>query len=234
MGKKMMSVEIFASGVDKALGGGLVSAVLYGSTLEGMLTAGMNVMLVAAKWTPDQMDAIKAVVKPWTSAGNPAPLLFTRERLADCCDVFPIEMLDMRQAYRVVHGVDVLAGLEISRANLRHQVEFELRSKLVRLREGYLACGGDAKCLAGILVASSTPVLVVMRAALRLFEQGDAPADKLAALERLRQHIPLDAEPFIQIAEAKRSGSLPKEEARELFDRYLAQVELATDAVNAL
>ena len=41
----------------------------------------------------------------------------------------------MERARKILYGADVLANLNISDEYLRHQTEFELRSKLIKLRQ---------------------------------------------------------------------------------------------------
>ena len=61
-------------------------------------------------------------------------------------DVFTIELLDMKQHHRVLYGEDVLSGLRIAIDLHRVQVEYELREKLILLRQHILiADGNDAK-----------------------------------------------------------------------------------------
>ncbi len=66
------------------------------------------------------------------------PFLFTKEELMDGVDVFPIEFLNIRQHHKILYGEDFLKSIEISKEDLRHQLEFEFRSKLIHLRKEYL------------------------------------------------------------------------------------------------
>jgi len=65
---------------------------------------------------------------------SPMPVYFTVEELQRAADVFPIEFLQMEQARKILHGSDPFELVDISRANLRHQTEYELRTKLIQLR----------------------------------------------------------------------------------------------------
>ncbi len=85
------------------------------------------------------------------------PFVFTKEELADGADVFPIEFLNIRQHHKTLHGDDLLEDMEISKKNLRHQLEFEFRSKLIHLRREYLQSRG--KHLENI-ISSAVPTMV--------------------------------------------------------------------------
>lgn len=66
------------------------------------------------------------------------PLVFTKEELTNGMDVFPIEFLNIKQHHTMIFGENILKDIVISKPNLRRQLEFEFRSKLIHLREQYL------------------------------------------------------------------------------------------------
>ena len=66
------------------------------------------------------------------------PFFLTKEEIIDGVDVFPIEFLNIRQHHKILYGEDFLKDIEISKKDLRHQLEFEFRSKLIHLRKEYL------------------------------------------------------------------------------------------------
>ncbi len=85
------------------------------------------------------------------------PLIFTREEIMDGVDVFPIEFLNIRQHHKTLYGDDFLKDIEISKKDLRQQLEFDLRSKLIHLRKEYLL--SDGRYLE-TLILSAVPTLV--------------------------------------------------------------------------
>lgn len=91
------------------------------------------------------------------------PLVMTHEELTDGVDVFPIEFLNIKQHYEVLHGKDCLADITISKKHLRQQLEFEFRSKLIHLREEYLHFKGkDLEHLILAAVPTLIPILGAM------------------------------------------------------------------------
>jgi hypothetical protein len=70
------------------------------------------------------------------------PILFTKEELMQGVDVFPVEFLNIKLHHKILYGEDLLKDLKISKENLRHQLEFEFRSKLIHLRSEYLLYSG--------------------------------------------------------------------------------------------
>ncbi len=231
----MMKPEEFSQKCEAALGNRLKAVVLYGSAVTGDFIekkSGYNMLVVAEAWTPEVMNSFRKLAQNWMRADNPMPLFFTPARLKNSADVFPMEMLDILEAHRVLHGQDPLQGVEVNPQHLRHQVEFELRSKLMALRQGYVGLRKPSKELPGLMTHSIGSVLVVFRGALRLFQQ-EVPQDKQDALQQLARKLAFPTEVFEEIL-ALKSGEKKWETDRgeDLFLRYLAKIELVLDRVD--
>jgi hypothetical protein len=234
--EKRVTPERFATDVQNVLGDRLHSLVLYGSTAAGDRIekwSDHNTLLVAEALGPDELAALAKPVRRWMDAGNPPPRLFTERELRESCDVFPVEMMDMKQSRKVLAGKDVLAELGISRANLRHQVEMELRVKLMGLREGAMLSGCDRIVLANLMLGSCSSILTLFRAALRLYQE-NVPTDKMAAFEALAKHLPIERAPFEAVVAAKVHGAGLGTAAEKIFASYIRQIETVTEAVDAL
>jgi hypothetical protein len=234
---KKMSPEQFTGKLKTVCGGNLQSVVLYGSAAAGDYEArgsDYNVLIVLNDLQPAVLRQLSQPVSRWEKIGNPAPLLFTRKRLTEAADVFPVELLDMRDARKVLFGADVIAGIHPGTANLRLQVERELRSALIQLRRNYLSVCGSPRRLAALLTGSFSGVLTLFRAALRLYEN-PVPTEKFQALEKLNGHIPVELESFRQI-QALKTGVLKikKVDVGRLFEEYLKTIETVVDAVDQL
>ena len=214
----------------------LRSVILYGSAVTGDFVkkrSDFNVLVIVERLGVPELRALSSVARRWVKAGNPPPLLFTLERLKQSADVFPIEILDMKAANRVLYGQDVLSRIPVSEENLRHQVESELKGKLIQLREAYLITGGKPRAVAEVMVRSLASFLVLFRAALRLYRI-EAPAKKLDALAALARRIPLDPTPF-ETVEALKEGHMKVRQvnADALFGDFLKTVETVVDAIDS-
>src|SRR5262249_45628979 len=67
----------------------------------------------------------------------------TESQLRTGADVFPVDALELIERRALLKGTDVLATLDVTSANLRHQCEYELRSKLIGLRQAFLRERGE-------------------------------------------------------------------------------------------
>jgi len=231
-----MKLEQLTQGLKKACGENLKSVILYGSAAAGDHAgkrSDYNVLVVAGDLSKDALNAFSKTAKAWSRAGNPAPLLFTMERLKNSTDVFPVELLDIKECHQILFGEDVVSGLEISTANLRLQIEHELRGNLIQLRQQYLLASGNAKEVCGLMVRSLSSFLVLFRASLRLFVT-DVPQKKFQALEKLNETVPVPCEVFQTVQNLKDGSLKPKAvDADAIFEKYINAVESVTDAVDA-
>lgn len=230
-----MTLEQLTNELKAACEANLKSVILYGSAAAGDHTgkrSDYNVLVVAGELGTDKLKAFSKTAKAWAKAGNPAPLLFTMERLEKATDVFPIELLDIKECHKILYGEDVVSRLDISTANLRLQIEHELRGNLIQLRQQYLLAG-NAKDICGLMVRSLSSFLVLFRAGLRLFTD-DIPQKKFEALEKLNETIPVPLEVFRKVQDLKDGTLKPKAvDADALFEEYTKTVESVTDAVDA-
>lgn len=230
-----MTPEELVEQLGKALPGKLQSAVLYGSAAAGDFVRGAsdyNVLVVTDRLGTAELTALSKPALQWAKAGHRPPLMFTPAELKASADTFPIELLDIRQSHRVLYGDDPLTDMTIRRDHLRLQLERELKTRLLALREQYLLTAGKPRRVAAVLTASLAGVLVLFRAALRLFRE-DAPASKLEALRALTGHIPFDPQPLVEVHELKhRRRKLREISPLALFESYLKAIEQVSEAVD--
>lgn len=230
-----MTPEELVEQIRSLTSGNLHAAILYGSAVAGdhiPETSNYNVLLVMNCLDVVALDAIARPVGKWAQSGNRPPLLFTVDQLESSADTFPIELLDIQQTHRMLFGDDPLTDVTIDREHLRLQLERELKAKLFALRERYLLTGGRPKEVALLLQASVTGFLVLLRAALRLF-QAEVPAKKIDAVQLLAQHIPFDPQPLLEVdAMRRRRRKWGETVPPMLFQSYLATIEKAVEAID--
>jgi|TARA_B100001971_G_C18208236_1_gene548975 hypothetical protein len=121
------------NGFKKVLGENLVSAVKFGT--EGQPN---NLLFVLKRLDFDILEKIKPLVMECTKKNKVVPLFFTQEELRDGSDVFPLEFLDIKNPHEVLYGDDLIKEIKFDKKHVRRQLEFELRSKLIHLRENYI------------------------------------------------------------------------------------------------
>jgi len=161
-------------------GDNLVSVVLYGSAAAGdhvELRSDYNLLITLRRITPEDLRLAQAPTREWQRLGHPLPVYFTAEELSDAADVFPIEFYQMANARVVLFGQDPFELVKLSDANLRHQTEYELRSKLIQLRRMYIPASVSIEKLCDLMSDSLASFAALFRAVLMLHGE-DAPVPK--------------------------------------------------------
>lgn len=226
-------VTPFLAAADAALGAGY-SALLYGSAARGDYIVGrsnINLMLVLDDPSPTRLRSLAPAFSAWRKAASEPPLLINRTEWARASDVFPIEITDMRAGYQVLRGADPLGAARVERADLRRALERELRGKLLRLRQGYAAAGGNEKALGELAAASSGTILVLLRALLTLADRPvPAPPATLAA----EAAALVGAPPPALVTPVERRGERGWRCTAPEFEQYMDAVALAVGYVDQL
>jgi hypothetical protein len=173
---------------------------------------------------PIDLEAAHEVAEWWRSEGNPLPVYFTSEEMDESSDVFPIEFIDMSQVRQLLYGRDPFEGLKVSTRNLRHQLEYELRAKMLRLRRLYIPTSRNANQLARLMAESLDDFAVLFRHVLAMLGK-EAPFDKRECVMKLAVELQLDEKVFERIFEYAADEEVWLEsETNESFSTYLAQL----------
>ncbi|MBK1876811.1 hypothetical protein [Pelagicoccus mobilis] len=237
--KTLMTAEEFTDALKDALGDRLTMVALFGSAATGETAesySDVNIMVVCTQLGVEELDAIALLSRKWAKMGNPPPLMFALERLMNSSHVFPIELLDIKENHRVLFGRDVLRDLPISQANLRFQLEHELKGKLIQLREGYMLAAEDCESLVNLMLRSLSNFQIMLKASLRFYAVS-VPALKREAVKELSRYVMYDLSAFEELQGIKDGDVLPpfsQEAAKELFERYLEAIERSADLIAAL
>ena len=213
--------------LSEALGEDLVSVVLYGSAAADDYqerVSDLNVLAVLSAIGDVQLEQAYGPVNWWMNKKQSAPILLSVEEVRNASDAFAIEFLDIRAAYRVLYGGDLVQAMTVESAHHRHQVEHEIRALLLRLRGRYLAMQRDRKALRSLLTDSLPSFSTLFRHALIL--DGHRVAVKKHEVFLLAaEAFGISAEPFETIL-ALRQGSkrITDEEVRPLLMAYLDEI----------
>jgi predicted nucleotidyltransferase len=220
-------------------GDNLAAVVLYGSAAAGDATAGdsdYNLLIALRRITPEDLRLAQAPMREWQRLGHPLPVYFTTEELRDAADVFPIEFHQMRRARVVLYGEDPFASLVISDENLRHQTEYELRSKLIQLRRLYIPASVSVEKLCDLMSDSLTSFATLFAPALMLHGVSDPPATKREIVSATARRLGINASPFERVFALRESDAdlISEREAHELFAAYISEIEKVIEAVDSL
>ncbi len=144
-------LEEFVDQLKRAHGNNLVSVILYGShgrrvalhDNPGIIPRGRDannpdvnhdILVVLKHVDPIGLKRSRHIVERWREAGNPLPLFIGRDEISQSADVFPAEFIDLCRGRLVLAGRDPFEGFRVPGRNLKHQLEYELESKLTTYR----------------------------------------------------------------------------------------------------
>lgn len=230
------TIAEFVKRVQEAGGTNIESIILFGSAVSGDFHPGLsnlNLFCVLRDASFEALRALGPAAKWWDGQKQPPPLCMTRHELERTVDVFTIELLDMQRHHRVLYGEDVLKDLRIPLDLHRVQVEYELREKLLLLRQHVLLASESESRLWDILQRSVSSLITLFRHAL-ITLGNEPPATRREAVQALAQRLDFDASVFLRVLDVreKKEGS-KKVDVRDLASRYLAAVEKVAGAVDA-
>ena len=225
----------FVEDLKTAYGGGLQSIILYGSGARGDYVPGksdINFLVVLDEKAVDDLERAQALIPKWRKRAVAVPLIMTKAFIFSSIDVYPVEFLNMKRHYEVVHGEDVLKDLVFDGKALRLQCERELKGKLMLLRTGFLNTAGKAEDLRRLMAVSITAFLSVF-GALLLVRGREIPKERRDIVPAVAQTYGLDAAPFlrcIDLREGKKDLSLG--DLKTIFQSYMAEIEILIKAVD--
>jgi len=226
MKKPEDKLQELAQRLQSACGENLVSLVLYGSAAREDFHetySDVNLLVVVRDLRATAFAAVAPVIAWWShELGLRPPMIMTLQELQESADVFAIELLDIRTTHRILAGEDVPTTIEIPMNLHRVEVEHELRTTLLRLRQHLLLTPDKTDELRAILAKSISSVVTLFRHALIALGE-DTPHAKGKLVEQAGEVFGFDAQPLRSILELRNDPHQPRS-VLELYHAYLAAI----------
>jgi predicted nucleotidyltransferase len=218
-----------------AAGENLKAVVLYGSAATAEYEtrhSDVNVLVLLERTALNDLERLHAATEWWMKEGNPAPVIFTHDELMRSADVFAIELLDMKHRHRMLSGDDFLEKLDVPLRLHRLQVERELRTNWMRLRQAVIAAPDSKKARLAIMLSSVATFCVLFRHALIGLGQ-DEPHTKREAVDGMAAVTGGDASGFRSILDLRAGKMREKEiDIEASLQSYLEFVGVVTNEVD--
>jgi hypothetical protein len=224
-----MTLDELVAQLQKVYGSTLQSVVLYGSAAAGEhipKRSDYNVLVIVDALTMDHLRTGAAVARAWGENGNPPPLTLTADEWRGSADIFPMEYADILERHRVLFGTPPFGGITVERRDLRLQLEHEAMGKLLKLRQGILAAGGDPKQQIELLASSLSTIMVIFRAVERLHGAAPPPTDYERLSREVATRVGFDAAPFVRVVQHVRGvEKIGSPEVPTVLTGYLGGVQ---------
>ena len=222
--------------MQEALGGHLLSIVLYGGLAKGEYVSdasNVNVMVVLDEVTVEALDKVAPIIQGGVRDFRLAVLVLSEDDLRRSTGVFPVKFLDMQRHHRVLWGKEVLTDLNIAHDHLRLRCEQEMKNLLLRLRQFYLQRAHLPELIEGTLTRSLSSLLTSLNVLVEL-KTGQTASSKRAVIEAA-EGIGLDCRALKDVLAIKRGElKLDAAELKRLYDAFMKSVQQATALVDTL
>jgi hypothetical protein len=228
----------------RAHGEELVSVILYGShgrrvalqenpgVIPRSVGANEDILVVLNHIDPIALKRSRPIVERWRESGHPLPLYIGRDEIGPSADVFPAEFIDLCRGRRILAGQDPFEGFRVPDHNLKHQLEYELESKLIRLRTLYMTVSATSTSLMRLMRESLLSFSGLFRHVIGLLGH-EAPSEKRQSLEDLAALLELDTSVFNRIlSHREEAGPIAEGEVETLFRDYLNEIQKVIQAVH--
>lgn len=230
-------ISEFVARLEQAAGTNLQSVILYGSAAAGDYDAeysDINLICILKDTSLARMRALGPAAEWWTKQKHPMPLLITYEELQSSADVFAIELMDIQRHHRVLFGQDVVTPLQVPTHLHRVQLEYELREKLILLRQRMLLAAGNPQRTWDLLLRSVSAFVTLFRHVL-IVEGQPIPGTRREVVKALGASLGWDGSSFENVLDIREHRVDRKQfEVEEVAARYLAAVEQVTTAVDRM
>jgi predicted nucleotidyltransferase len=175
----------------RELGNNLVSVILYGSAVRKEhvhARSDLNLMLVFKKLDLEHISKVGQLMGRKLRRHLPQLVFWTADELKRAWDVFPLEFEDIKENHQCLLGKDPFGKRKVDRKRLRYQIEFELRSKLLHLRDTWLRSSRDRYALELFLVkAGNSFDYLIRQAALVLGKKIAMPRDIFERIKKVKK-----------------------------------------------
>ena len=158
-------------------------------------------------------------------------LVLRKKDIDDGLDVFPLDFLNILTDMKVLHGEDPFKSAKISKTDIRSQLEFDLRSKLIRLRTKYLQ---DPKRspqeIVHYTIDTLNPLLKGL-CALKLKRLRDVPAAVPDMLAMIEEEYGFDLAVLQKIYKKRTFG---RDEAKGIVEELIVLLTQMADGVDTI
>lgn len=156
-------------------------------------------------------------------------IIFKEDDIVNGKDVFALEFLHIKNNHLLVEGHDYFSTLEIQKKDLKHKLEFELRNKLIYLREQYLLAKKRTNFLKIVL-----PTLSIIFEGLNFLKDQENQGTENDLLN-ISKNYKIDLSVISDLMEAEKNGyNLTSEKKNELVQNLNDALVILSQKVDKL
>lgn len=169
-------VRRYVESIQEIFGGAVLGLTAYGPTVVGDYDLSMDFLRTVLVVDHVDLNKLRRLAQRGTQLGRDyiaAPLIMTPAYIEASRDTFPLELMEIAGSRHTVLGRDYFDQMPFEERHVRLQCERELKSVLVRLRQGLLLSGGREDFLSDLEMEVSDSLGRTLRGMLWLHERRD-------------------------------------------------------------
>jgi len=204
-------LDQFLHDAQQAFGDALVSAILFGSAVEGGLrsTSDVNLLLVLRLFDKNRADLIRDPLRSAHAEMRLEVMFLLKSEIEHAMDAFAVKFSDILSRRKVLFGLDPFASLVIAPEAILRQTQQVLLNLILRMRGRYALVSLREEQLT-LIIADMTGPLRVCAASILKLEGRPAASPKEALAIILSERCGSDGVVLqSHIDQARRQGSLP-------------------------
>ncbi|MEI6126134.1 MAG: hypothetical protein WCQ99_06215 [Pseudomonadota bacterium] len=218
-------------------GADLLSIILYGNDIqeEGMSNiAGSKCMVILSEAGIKSLAKAIPLAQKWKEYNVGPPLFLTKADILSSLDSFPIEFLNLKAAYVIVYGEDVIKNIVFDNRLVRIQCERDVKERLIKLRQDFFKAEGDVHKIKALIFLSLPGILKIF-AVVIFMKKNRILADKEKLLNCMGQELGLNQALFAElIAISEGRVTLTSEKVMPLMECYMEEVKHLSLCVDQL
>jgi len=228
----------FLDDLVKVYGQDIISVFTYGSVTGSDYnprTSDINVAVVLDDISLANLKRSLKTVKAGMRKKITAPLFLTPTYIKMSLDTFPMEFITMKNSRCVLLGQDVLADIEVKNEDLRRECEYQLKGKLLTIRQAYLEQALNRKGLEVLIKAVFRALIPVFQGILWMKEVKPLPTAKKEVLLQIGQKFDMDMASFLEVLHDKETdGRIGNRSAEDFLQDFLMRLEEISKAVDKM
>ena len=222
----------------KTYGENVISIFAYGSITGRYYDpkrSDINLAVVLKEVSLEKLKQALKTVKGGIRCKINAPLFLSPSYIKMSLDTFPMEFMSMKDSSLVLYGDDCLAGISVTKEDLRRECEYQLKGKILTIRQAYLEQALSRKGIEKLIKSSFRALMPVFQNVLRIEREEAPPTDKQEILAQLGEEFDMDVSPFLDILHDKKTeGRIGGLTAEAFLKDFLKQLEHITNIVDQM
>lgn len=216
----------------------IVSIFVYGSVTGAdynAKTSDINVAVVLKEISLERLKPILRVVKKGMRNRINAPLFLTPSYIKMSLDAFAMEFMSMKDTRLVIFGEDILADIDVNKEDLRRECEYQLKGKILTIRQAYLEQALSRNRLEKLVKVSLRGLMPVFQSLLKIKTNEAHPKEKEEILCQMSAEFDIDVSAFLDVLRDKKSdGRIAGKTAESFLSDFLKQLERLAEIIDKM